>query len=154
MRRRVPVKREVLPDGKYNNKHISMFVNRMMYGGKKSTALRVIYEALTLVEERTKNDPVELFETALRGVMPTIEVKPRRVGGSTYQVPVDVRQERGMNLAMRWIIGNARKRGGRSMAAKLAAELMDSAQGQGASVKKRDEVHKMAEANRAFAHFR
>ena len=154
MRRKTPVKRPVVPDAKFNNEHVAMFVNRMMYGGKKSTALGVMYAALDLVAERTKKDPIEVFETALRNVQPTVEVKPRRVGGSTYQVPVEVRSYRGITLAMRWIIQNARKRSGKSMAQKLAAELIDASTGQGASVKRKDETHRMAEANRAFAHFR
>ncbi len=154
MRRKTPVRREVLPDARYSNKHLTMFVNRMMYGGKKSTALGVVYTAMELVAERSKKDPMEVFEAALRNVQPTVEVKPRRVGGSTYQVPVDVKAYRGLTLAMRWIIQNARKRTGRNMASKLANELMDASTGQGASIKRKDEVHKMAEANRAFAHFR
>jgi small subunit ribosomal protein S7 len=154
MRRKTPVRREVLPDVRYNSKHLTMFVNRMMYGGKKSTALGVVYTAMELVAERSKKDPVEVFEAALRNVQPTVEVKPRRVGGSTYQVPVDVKAYRGVTLAMRWIIQNARKRSGRNMASKLANELMDASTGQGASIKRKEEVHKMAEANRAFAHFR
>ncbi|MFQ3645389.1 MAG: 30S ribosomal protein S7 [Anaerolineae bacterium] len=154
MRRKTPVKRPVVPDAKFNNEHVTMFVNRMMYGGKKSTALGVMYEALDLVAERTKKDPIEVFETALRNVQPTVEVKPRRVGGSTYQVPIEVRSYRGITLAMRWIIQNARKRSGKSMAQKLSAELIDASTGQGASVKRKDETHRMAEANRAFAHFR
>lgn len=143
-----------MPDARYNSVHVTMFINRMMHGGKKSTATRVMYDAFDMVAERAKKDPLEVFESALRNTQPTVEVKPRRVGGSTYQVPVEVRQQRGITLAMRWLIANARKRGGRNMASKLAAELMDAASGQGASVKKKDEVHKMAEANRAFAHFR
>lgn len=154
MRRKTPIKREVRPDPKYNNVHITMFVNRMMYGGKRSTALKIMYGAFEIMAERTGNDPVEVFETALTNVRPAIEVKPRRVGGSTYQVPIEVKPERGITLAMRWLIANARKRGGRNMASRLANELLDAAQGQGASVKRKDEVHKMAEANRAFAHFR
>jgi len=154
MRRKTPLKREVAPDPKFNNVHITMFVNRMMYGGKKSTAFRIMYGALDIVAERSKKDPVEVFETALRNVQPTVEVKPRRVGGSTYQVPVEVRSSRAVALAMRWLIQNSRKRGGRTMAGKLANELLDAEQGQGASIKKKEEVHKMAEANRAFAHFR
>lgn len=153
-RRSSPPKRLVPPDNKYNNVHVTMFVNRMMYGGKKSTAQGIMYEAFEIIEERVKRDPVEVFETALRNVMPTVEVKPRRVGGSTYQVPVEVASERGVSLAMRWILQNSRSRGGRGMAAKLAAELMDAATGQGNSVKKKDDTHRMAEANRAFAHFR
>jgi len=153
-RRNSPPKRIVPPDNKYNNVHVTMFVNRMMYGGKKSTAQGIMYEAFEIIEERAKRDPVEVFETALRNVMPTVEVKPRRVGGSTYQVPVEVAAERGVSLAMRWILQNSRSRGGRGMAQKLAAELMDAATGQGNSVKKKDDTHRMAEANRAFAHFR
>ncbi len=154
MRRKTPNKRPVVPDAKFQNEHLTMFVNRMMYGGKKSTALGVVYEALDLVADRTKKDPIEVFETALRMVQPTVEVKPRRVGGSTYQVPIEVRSYRGVTLAMRWIIQNSRKRGGKSMAAKLSAELIEASTGQGASVKRKDETHRMAEANRAFAHFR
>lgn len=154
MRRKTPPKRIVEPDPKHNNLHITMFVNRMMYGGKKSTAFRIMYDALDIIADRSKQDPVEVFEVALRNVRPTVEVKPRRVGGSTYQVPVDVKDSRAVTLAMRWLIQNARSRGGRTMASKLAAELMDAAQGQGASVRRRDEVHRMAEANRAFAHFK
>lgn len=154
MRRKTPEKRHVRPDAKYGNTNITMFVNRMMYGGKKSTAFKIIYTAFDIIEDRMGTDPVEVFENALNNVRPAIEVKPRRVGGSTYQVPTEVKPSRGIALAMRWLIANSRKRSGRSMAAKLAAELMDAAQGQGTSVKKKDEVHKMAEANRAFAHFR
>jgi small subunit ribosomal protein S7 len=139
---------------RYGNQRVSMFVNRLMTGGKKSTALRVFYGALDLVQERAKKDPVEVFEQALRNVTPTVEVKPRRVGGSTYQVPVEIPGDRALTLAMRWIMDNARKRGGRNMSEKLAGELMDAANGQGASIKKRDDTHRMAEANRAFAHYR
>jgi small subunit ribosomal protein S7 len=154
MRRKTPIKRPVLPDPKYGNTHVTMFVNRIMYGGKKSTAFKIMYGAFEIMGERTGNDPVEVFEAALTNVKPSLEVKPRRVGGSTYQVPIEVKPERSITLAMRWLIMNARKRGGRNMASRLANELMDAAQGQGASVKRKDEVHKMAEANRAFAHFR
>ncbi|MDX1993817.1 MAG: 30S ribosomal protein S7 [bacterium] len=153
-RRNTPPKRVVPMDNRYNNLHIAMFINRMMYGGKKSVAQKIMYTAMETIEERMKRDPVEVFEQALRNVTPTVEVKPRRVGGSTYQVPVEVPQERAVSLAMRWILQNSRSRGGRGMAAKLAAELMEAAQGQGASVKKKDDTHRMAEANRAFAHFR
>jgi small subunit ribosomal protein S7 len=154
MRRRSPPRREIAPDVKYNSLHITMFINRMMYGGKRSTATGQMYGAMDMVAERTKKDPLEIFESALRNVKPTLEVKPRRVGGSTYQVPVDVKEFRGVTLAMRWIIQNARKRSGRTFAAKLAGEFMDAAGGQGASIKRKDEVHRMAEANLAFAHFR
>jgi len=153
-RRNRPAKRIPDKDVKYNNLHIAMFINRMMYGGKKSTATNIMYEALENIGERTKNDPVEVFETAIRNVAPAVEVKPKRVGGSTYQVPIDVTQERGVALAMRWLIQFARQRGGRSMADKLTNELLDAYNGQGNSVRKKDETHRMAEANRAFAHFR
>lgn len=152
-RRSTPAKRQVPPDNKYNNVHLTMFVNRMMYGGKRSTAQHIMYTALSLVEERAKRDPIEVFEQALRNVAPSVEVKPRRVGGSTYQVPVEVAHDRGTSLAMRWILENSRNRGGRNMSERLASELMDAANGQGASVKKKDDTHRMAEANRAFAHF-
>jgi small subunit ribosomal protein S7 len=154
MRRNTPVKRKILPDTRYNNVHVTMFVNRMMYGGKKSTAFSVFYDSMDRIAERAKKDAVDVFETALRNVAPTVEVKGKRVGGSTYQVPVEVRHDRSISLAMRWLIANARSRNGRSMADKLAAELMDAANGQGNSVKRKDDTHRMAEANRAFAHFR
>ncbi len=153
-RRFKPPKREADPDVKYNNVHVSMFVNRMMRGGKKSTALRVIYGALEIIEERAKRDPVEIFEQALRNVTPVLEVKPRRVGGSTYQVPVEVDPHRALSLAIRWIMAASRSRGGRSMAEKLAAEFMDAAGGQGNAIKKKEDTHRMAEANRAFASYR
>lgn len=131
-----------------------MLINRMMYGGKKSTAQGIMYDALAMIEERAKRNPIEVLEQGMRNVQPAIEVKPMRVGGATYQVPVEVPQERGVTLAMRWLLENARSRGGRSMSEKLANELMDAANGQGASVKRKDDTHRMAEANRAFAHFR
>jgi small subunit ribosomal protein S7 len=131
-----------------------MFINRMMFGGKKSTARGVMYAALDLVQDRAKREPIELFEQALRNVTPAVEVKPRRVGGSTYQVPIEVDATRGLSLAARWLLGAARSRGGRSMAERLAGELMDAANGQGSAVKKKDETHRMAEANRAFASYR
>jgi small subunit ribosomal protein S7 len=153
-RRNSPAKRVTPPDNKYNNVHVAMFINRMMRGGKKSIAQGIMYDALDLMEERAKRHPIEVMEQALRNVTPAIEVKPMRVGGATYQVPVEVATERGVTLAMRWILENARKRGGRNMAEKLAGELLDASNGQGASVKKKDDTHRMAEANRAFAHFR
>ena len=153
-RRKSPPKRQVPADKKFNSLHITMFINRMMYGGKRSVAQHIMYGALDIVEERAKRDPIEIFELALRNVQPTVEVKPRRVGGSTYQVPVEVQSERGVSLAMRWILQHSRTRGGRNMTEKLAAELLDAANGQGSSVKKKDDTHRMAEANRAFAHFR
>ena len=153
-RRYQPPKRKVEPDPKYNNAHIAMFINRMMKGGKKCTAARIMYDALDIIEQRIKRDPVEVFEEALRNVTPVIEVKPRRVGGSTYQVPVEVGPYRRLSLAMRWILQFASARGGKGMSEKLANELMDAAQGQGGAIKKRDDTHRMAEANRAFAHYR
>jgi small subunit ribosomal protein S7 len=153
-RRARAVKREVIPDIRYHNPVVSMFVNRMMRGGKKSTAQRVLYGAFELIEQRAKRPPLEVFEQAMRNATPQIEVKPRRVGGATYQVPVEVPLDRRNTLAMRWILGAARSRGGKSMAEKLAGELMDAASGSGSAIKKREETHKMAEANRAYAHFR
>jgi small subunit ribosomal protein S7 len=146
--------RVVLPDPKYNNKNITRMVGRLMWDGKRSLAERIIYSALDLVEQRTRRSPVDVFEQALRNATPVLEVKPRRVGGSTYQVPVEIRGERRMALAMRWLIASARNRAGKSMAEKLAAELMDAASGQGATIRKREETHKMAESNKAFAHYR
>ena len=153
-RRNSPPKRVTPPDNKYNHLWVAMIINRMMYGGKKSLAQGIMYDALDLIEERAKRNPIEVLEQGMRNVQPAIEVKPMRVGGATYQVPVEVPQERGVTLAMRWILENARSRGGRSMSEKLANELMDAANGQGASVKRKDDTHRMAEANRAFAHFR
>lgn len=153
-RRKSPPKRVTPPDNKYNNLYVAMLVNRMMYGGKKSLAQHLMYDALDIVEERAKRNPIEVMEQGLRNVQPAIEVKPMRVGGATYQVPVEVAHDRGITLAMRWILENARSRGGRNMSEKLANELLDAANGQGASVKKKDDTHRMAEANRAFAHFR
>jgi small subunit ribosomal protein S7 len=153
-RRNSPPKRITPPDNKYNHLWVAMIINRMMYGGKKSLAQGIMYDALDLIEERAKRNPIEVLEQGMRNVQPAIEVKPMRVGGATYQVPVEVPQERGVTLAMRWILENARSRGGRSMSEKLANELMDAANGQGASVKRKDDTHRMAEANRAFAHFR
>jgi len=153
-RRSSPPKRRIPPDKKFNSIYITMFVNRMMYGGKRSTALAIMYGALDIIEEKAKRSPLEVFEQALRNVTPAVEVKPMRVGGSTYQVPVDVPHDRGVSLAMRWLLETTRNRGGRNMAEKLSAELLDAANGQGASIKKKDDTHRMAEANRAFAHFR
>ena len=153
-RRYRPQRRPVIPDARYNNLYVSMFINRMMRGGKKSTARSVMYGALELVSDRAKRDAVDVLENALRNAAPAVEVKPKRVGGSTYQVPMEVDPERGLALAMRWILSAARSRGGRNMSEKLAAELLDALNGQGAAIKKKDETHRMAEANRAFAHYR
>ena len=153
-RRNRAIKREIQPDIRYNSLMVQMFINRMMLNGKKSTAQHIMYDALALVEERSKRPGLEIFEQAMKNATPQIEVKPRRVGGATYQVPVEVPSDRRNTLAMRWLLGAARSRGGKSMVDKLANELMDAAAGNGAAIKKREETHKMAEANRAFAHFR
>jgi len=153
-RRAKIVKREILPDGRYSNRTVTMFVNKLMQRGKKSTAERIMYAALEKVETQTRKSPIDTFEMAIRNATPTIEVKPRRVGGATYQVPVDIRAERRMALAIRWLLRSARARGGRSMAERLAAEFMDAATGQGATIKRKDDTHRMAEANRAFVHYR
>ncbi len=153
-RRNRPPKRVVLPDPKYKNTRVSMFVNRMMYGGKKSTAQRIVYKAFEIIEKRASEDPLEVFERALRNVTPTVEVKPRRVGGSTYQVPIEVPPDRALSLAIRWMLMAARGRNGHSMADNLANELMDAARGQGNAMRRREETHRMAEANRAFSHYR
>lgn len=153
-RRYRPEKKEVVPDLRYNSVHVSMFVNRLMHDGKKSTAERVFYDSMDMIEERTNRPAVEIFDEALQNVAPHIEVRPRRVGGSTYQVPIEVATERRVTLAMRWLISAARNRGGKSMSAKLAGEFMDAANKQGSAVKRREDTHRMAEANRAFAHYR
>jgi small subunit ribosomal protein S7 len=153
-RRYQPPKRKVDPDPKYNNVQVAMFINRLMKDGKKSTARRVMYEAMEKIQERTGRDPVEVFEQALQNVTPMVEVKPRRVGGSTYQVPVEVNPYRRTSLAMRWLLNAARNRSGRGMPDRLANELLDAANGQGAAVKKKDDTHRMAEANRSFSHYR
>ena len=153
-RRSKPTRRTLALDVRYNSQVITMFVNRLMRGGKKSVALGVIYKALAVVEDRTKRPPLEIFDQALKNAAPVLEVKPRRVGGATYQVPMEVPSDRRQSLAMRWMIAGAKTRGGRSMAEKLAGEIMDAANNTGAAVKKREEVHKIAEANRAFAHYR
>jgi len=154
MRRAGAAKREVLPDPKYGSRLVAKFVNIMMIRGKKSTAERIMYDALGSVEDRSKQDALKMFKSAIDNVKPAVEVKSRRVGGSTYQVPVEVRPDRRTSLAMRWVIGAARRRSERSMADKLAAELLDAASNRGTAVKKREDTHKMAEANKAFAHYR
>ena len=152
-RREVP-KRDTLPDPIYSSTLVTKFVNCMMAQGKKSTAEAIFYGALEIIEKKASKPGLEVFEQALRNVMPVIEVRPRRVGGSTYQVPVEVRQERKSSLALRWLTINSRKRSGRTMQERLAAELMDAANNTGASVKKKEDGHRMAEANKAFAHYR
>ncbi len=153
-RRRVIAKREILPDPKYHNETVAKFINHVMVSGKKAVAERIVYGALTVIEDRQNPDPVEVFEKALESVAPFVEVKSRRVGGATYQVPVEVRSSRRQALAMRWLVESARKRGEKSMAARLAGELMDAAEGRGSAVKKREDTHRMADANKAFAHYR
>ena len=154
MRRAGAAKREVLPDPKYGSRLVAKFVNIMMIRGKKSTAEQIMYDALANVEERSKQEALKMFKTAIDNVKPAVEVKSRRVGGSTYQVPVEVRPDRRTSLAMRWVIGAARRRPERSMSEKLSAELLDAANNRGTAVKKREDTHKMAEANKAFAHYR
>jgi small subunit ribosomal protein S7 len=153
-RRREIAKREVIPDPKYNNKLVSRFINCLLKKGKKSIAESMFYGAFDIIEKRTKEQPVEVFEKAVSNVKPLIEVKSRRVGGSTYQVPTEVVPERRVALAIRWLILHAKERAEKTMKEKLAAELIDAANNRGASVKKRESVHKMAEANKAFAHYR
>ncbi len=147
-------KREVLPDPIYGDTMVTRFINVIMKKGKKSVAERIFYNALKIVEERTGKDGLEVFKTALNNVMPVLEVRPRRVGGATYQVPVEVRPERRISLAMRWIANYARARAGRTMEEKLARELIDAYNNTGASIKKKEDTHRMAEANKAFAHYR
>jgi len=152
-RREVP-KRHILPDPKFGNETLAKFVNIMMLDGKKSVAENITYGALDLIQERGNNDPIEVFETALENVRPTVEVKSRRVGGATYQVPVEVRPSRRTALAMRWLVEASRSRGEKSMGMRLAGELMDAFENRGTAVKKREDTHRMAEANKAFSHFR
>ena len=152
-RRNRPPRRPVTPDIRYNNENVSRLINKVMKGGKKSVARRIVYGALDIVEERMRRPAIEVFEEALQNVSPAIEVKPRRVGGSTYQIPVEVDSRRRRTLAILWILTAVRSRSGRSMAEKLAAELMDAARGSGAAIKKKEDTHRMAEANRAFSHY-
>ncbi len=153
-RRYRPTRRVIEPDVVYNSTLLAAFINNVMTRGKKSTARRLVYDALEMVQERTGREPLEVFEQAMRNAAPVIEVKPRRVGGATYQVPVEVAAHRRTSLAMRWILSSARSRPGKTFAEKLAGELMDAAQNTGNAVKRREDTHRMAEANRAFAHYR
>lgn len=153
-RRRRATKREISPDPKYNSVYLAGFINRVMTRGKKSTAQHIVYDALDLVEKESARDPMEVFDQAIRNATPQIEVKPRRVGGATYQVPVEVRNERQLSLAMRWLLRASRARVGRPMFERLAQELQEASRGQGAAVRRREEIHRMAEANRAFVHYR
>ncbi len=153
-RRAAIVRREIIPDARYHSLTVARLINKVMLNGGKATAERIVYEALGIIEQREKKDPVSILEQAVRNVTPLLEVKPRRVGGATYQVPVEVRPDRSLSLAMRWLVNAARARAGKSMAEKLAAEVGDASMEQGATCKKREDPHRMAEANRAFAHYR
>ncbi len=154
MRRRRPVKREVLPDPKYGSKLVSKFANCMMLDGKKGISETILYSAMEIIEKKTQKDPIEVFVQALENVKPLVEVKSRRVGGATYQVPVEIRPERRQALGIRWIINYSRNRSEKTMYQRLAGELMDAFNNTGASVKKKEDTHKMADANKAFAHFK
>lgn len=153
-RRSSAEKREITPDVRYNSVQVQSFINRVMRNGKKSTAATLVYDALGSIEERTKRNGLEMFELALKNVAPVMEVKPRRVGGATYQVPMEVPAYRRFALATRWILSAARSRSGKDFSEKLAAELLDATNNQGAAIRKKEETHKMAEANRAFSHYR
>ncbi len=153
-RRRVAAKREVLPDPKFGSKTLAKFMNHVMVDGKKSVAEKIVYGALDVVKDRSGSAPLEVFEKALAAIAPMVEVKSRRVGGATYQVPVEVRAERRNALAMRWLVEHSRNRGEKSMALRLAGEILEAADGRGSAVRKREDVHRMAEANRAFSHYR
>lgn len=153
-RRRIATKREIIPDPKFNSQRLAKFINHVMEDGKKAVAERIVYGALNIVAEKSKEEPLEMFETALENIQPMVEVKSRRVGGATYQVPVEVRPSRQNALAMRWLVEFSRKRGEKSMGQRLAGEILDAAGNKGAAVKKREDVHRMAEANKAFSHYR
>jgi len=154
MRRNSAEHRQILPDPRFNSLILAKFINNVMERGKKSIAASIVYDALNIIEEKVKRPGLEVFEEAMRNATPQIEVKPRRVGGATYQIPIEPSPERKQALAMRWLIENSRKRSGRDMAVRLAGELMDASRNEGSTIKKRDDTHKMAEANQAFAHFR
>jgi len=153
-RRRLIPKREVLPDPIYNSQMATRFINNVMVDGKKSVAERIFYRAMEEIQEKTDDDPMKVFKKAVEGVKPAVEVKSRRVGGSTYQVPIEVRPARKLALSMRWLIASAQKRGEKTMRSRLAGELLDAANGRGAAMKKKEDTHRMAEANKAFAHYR
>ena len=154
MRRNRAEKRPITPDPRYNSEVLAKFISNMMERGKKSTSAHILYDAFDIIAERTNRPPMEVFEEGLKNATPLVEVKPRRVGGSTYQIPTEISGARRQALAMRWLIESARKRSGRSMSIRLANELMDAARNEGATVKRREDTHRMAESNRAFAHFR
>ena len=153
-RRAKITRREMMPDPVYKSRTIAKFVNKLMYGGKKGLAERIMYDALNIVSEQAKRDALEVFDQAMRNASPRLEVKPKRVGGATLQVPIDVKGQRGQSLAIRWLLRSARSRGGHTMSERLAAELLDAANNTGATIKKREETHKMAEANKAYAHYK
>ena len=153
-RRAAAVRRETQPDAKYNNRLVTQLINKVLLDGKKATAEGIVYGAFAIVEQKTGGDPLAVFKKAMENVKPTLELKPRRVGGATYQVPMEVNSRRATTLAIRWIVGYSRDRKERSMAERLANEIMDASNGLGASVKKREDVYKMAESNRAFSHYR
>ncbi len=154
MRRTKPEKRRIEPDIRYNSRNVQVLINNVLKQGKKSIASGIVYDALNIIQDTTKKEPVEVLDSALKNIGPIMEVRPRRVGGATYQVPMEVDPERRLTLAIRWMLDATRARGGKSFAEKLAGEIMDAANEQGASIRKREETHKMAEANRAFSHFR
>ena len=154
MRKRQAVKREVLADPIYNSKMVTKLINRIMIGGKKGTAHNILYDAFDIVKEKTGNDPMETFNKAYENIKPQLEIKSRRIGGGNYQVPVEVKEDRGQALALRWLVQYAKNRSGKGMAENLANEIMDAANGVGGAVKKREDTHKMAEANKAYAHYR
>ncbi len=154
MRKRQAVKREVLADPIYNSKMVTKLINRIMIGGKKGTAQNILYDAFDIVKEKTGNDPMETFNKAYENVKPQLEIKSRRIGGGNYQVPVEVKEDRGQALALRWLVQYAKNRSGKGMAENLANEIIDAANGVGGAVKKREDTHKMAEANKAYAHYR
>jgi small subunit ribosomal protein S7 len=153
-RRARAIKKTRTPDAKYQSTDLTRFIHKVMRDGKKSKAEHVVYEALDIVEKELKKNPLDVFEQALKNATPVVEVKPRRVGGATYQVPIDIRSDRRVTLAMRWLLAAARARKGRPMSERLAAELIDASRGQGATIKKREDTHRMAEANKAFVHYR
>lgn len=154
MRKRRAEKRDVLPDAIYNSKVVTKLINTIMLDGKKGTAEKILYEAFDSIREKTGKDPIEVFQSALENIQPALEVKSRRVGGSNYQVPVEVSDDKSQTLALRWLVNYAKLRNGKGMAINLANEIMDAANGTGGAVKKREDTHKMAEANKAFAHYR
>ena len=154
MRKRRAVKRDVLPDPIYNSKVVTKLVNTIMIGGKKGTAQNILYDAFDIVKEKTGNDPMETFNKAYENIKPQLEIKSRRIGGGNYQVPVEVKEDRGQALALRWLVQYAKNRSGKGMAENLANEIIDAANGVGGAVKKREDTHKMAEANKAYAHYR